>query len=261
MNLVVSLTVVIPVYNEEQNLPPLWAELCPVLEGLGIEFEIVFVDDGSQDRSAEIVRRLREGDARVRLVSLKANAGETAATDAGFKAARGRMVVTMDADLQNDPADVPALLAHLDAWDAACGWRQVRHDPWLKRASSRIANQVRRWVLGDDVRDSACSLRAMHRRCLDGIEPFHGFHRFLPTLFRQAGHRVIEVPVHHRPRRYGVSHYGVRNRAWRAFVDLLGVRWMGSRRLHYELCEDTLPPAGDEDAREATAAPGQVPIL
>jgi len=256
-----ELSIVVPVFNEAESLPVLWAELVAALGAIVLPAEVIFVDDGSTDGSAEVVRRIHQSDGRARLVGLARNAGLSAAFAVGFRHARGRIVVTMDADLQNDPADVPALLAHLDAWDAACGWRQVRHDPWLKRASSRIANQVRRWVLGDDVRDSACSLRAMHRRCLDGIEPFHGFHRFLPTLFRQAGHRVIEVPVHHRPRRYGVSHYGVRNRAWRAFVDLLGVRWMGSRRLHYELCEDTLPPAGDEDAREATAAPGQVPIL
>jgi len=145
---VLDLSVVIPVYNEEENLAPLWAELRPVLEGLGLDFEVVFVDDGSQDRSAEIVRRLREGDTRVRLVSLKANAGETAATDAGFKAARGRMVVTMDADLQNDPADIPRLLARLDQWDAVCGWRANRAagDSLVRRLSSRLGNGVRNWV-------------------------------------------------------------------------------------------------------------------
>ncbi|MGH7314511.1 MAG: glycosyltransferase family 2 protein, partial [Candidatus Rokuibacteriota bacterium] len=118
-----DLSVVIPVYNEEENLEPLWAELRPVLDGLGLEFEVIFVDDGSQDRSAEVIRAVREADRRVRLVRLKTNAGESAATDAGFKAARGRCVVTMDADLQNDPADIPRLLAHLDRWDGVTGWR------------------------------------------------------------------------------------------------------------------------------------------
>ena len=143
-----DLSVVIPVYNEEENLPPLWAELRSVLEGLRLRFEIIFVDDGSHDRSAEIVRSFRDADPRVRLVRLKANAGETAATDAGFKAARGRLVATMDADLQNDPADLPALLGQLDTWDAATGWRVERGagDTWVRRLSSRVANGIRNTI-------------------------------------------------------------------------------------------------------------------
>ena len=209
-----DLSVVIPVYNEEENLAPLWAELRPVLEGLGLDFEVVFVDDGSQDRSAEIVRRLREGDTRVRLVSLKANAGETAATDAGFKAARGRMVVTMDADLQNDPADIPRLLARLDQWDAVCGWRD------------------------ESIEDSGCTFRAFRRECVRGLTLYRGFHRFIPTLLRLRGYRVVELPVGHRPRRFGRSKYGVMNRAFVTIVDVLVVRWMKSRRLGYEVTED-----------------------
>ena len=240
MNLVVSLTVVIPVYNEEQNLPPLWAELCPVLEGLGIEFEIVFVDDGSQDKSAEIIRRLRERDARVRLVRFKANAGETAATDAGFKAARGRMVVTMDADLQNDPADIPRLLTQLDQWDAVCGQRVHRGDgdSLVRRVSSRVGNRVRNWVSDESIEDSGCTFRAFRRECLRGLTLYRGFHRFIPTLLRLRGYRVIEMPVAHRPRRFGRSKYGIMNRAFVALVDLLVVRWMKSRLLRYEIAED-----------------------
>jgi glycosyltransferase involved in cell wall biosynthesis len=230
--------VVVPVFNEAESLPVLWSELVAVLATLGLRAEVLFVDDGSTDGSADIVRGLHAVDSRARLVRLARNSGLSAAFAAGFRHARGRIVATLDADLQNDPADLPALIGKLDAWDAACGWRQVRHDPWLKRVSSRIANGIRRRVLDDDVRDSACSLRAMHRRCVEDLRPFHGFHRFVPTLLRQAGYRVVEVPVHHRPRRYGQSHYGVRNRAWRAFVDMLGVRWMGARRLRYEICED-----------------------
>jgi len=239
-NLVVSLTVVIPVYNEEQNLPPLWTELCPVLEGLGIEFEIVFVDDGSQDRSAEIIRRLRERDARVRLVRFKANAGETAATDAGFKAARGRMVVTMDADLQNDPADIPRLLTQLDQWDAVCGQRVNRGDgdSLVRRVSSRVANRVRNWVSDESIEDSGCTFRAFRRECLRGLTLYRGFHRFTPTLLRLQGYRVMEMPVAHRPRRFGRSKYGIMNRVFVALVDLLVVRWMKSRLLRYEIAED-----------------------
>ena len=160
-----ELSVVIPVYNEEENLPPLWAELRDVLEALKLDFEVVFVDDGSRDRSAELIRGFRERDPRVRLVRLKANAGETAATDAGFKAARGRLVVTMDADLQNDPHDSPAMLDHLERWDAVTGWRVKRSegDSVLRRLSSRIANRVRNALSEETIQDSGCTFRAFRR--------------------------------------------------------------------------------------------------
>jgi len=237
---VVDLSIVIPVYDEEANLPLLWDELRGVLDGLGLAFEVVFVDDGSRDRSAEIVRGFREADPRVRLVRLKANAGETAATDAGFKAVRGAWVVVMDADLQNDPSDIPQLLAHLDRWDAATGWRVKRGegDGWLRRLSASIANRVRNRLSDETVQDSGCTFRAFRRECLRDLVLYRGFHRFIPTLLKMRGYRVIEVPVNHRPRRFGRSKYGVWNRAFVAFADLLVVRWMKSRRLRYEVAED-----------------------
>jgi glycosyltransferase involved in cell wall biosynthesis len=235
-----DLSVVIPVHDEEASLPRLWPELREVLEGLGLDAEVIFVDDGSRDRSAEIVRALREADRRVRLVRLKANAGETAATDAGFRAARGRWVVTMDADLQNDPRDIPALLAHLDRWDAACGWRVNRSagDSLARRVSSRVANRVRNALSDETIHDSGCTFRAFRRECLRGLVLYRGFHRFVPTLLRLQGYRVVEVPVNHRPRRFGRSKYGVLNRVLGATVDLLVVRWMKRRRLRYEVAED-----------------------
>jgi len=237
---VIDLSIVIPVYDEEANLPLLWEELRGVLDGLGLAFEVVFVDDGSRDRSAEIVRGFREADPRVRLVRLKANAGETAATDAGFKAVRGAWVVVMDADLQNDPRDIPRLLAHLDRWDAATGWRVKRGegDGWLRRLSASIANRVRNRLSDETVQDSGCTFRAFRRECLRDLVLYRGFHRFIPTLLKMRGYRVIEVPVNHRPRRFGRSKYGVWNRAFVAFADLLVVRWMKSRRLRYEVAED-----------------------
>jgi glycosyltransferase involved in cell wall biosynthesis len=237
---VVDLSVVIPVYNEEENLPLLWPELRGVLDPLGLVFEAVFVDDGSRDRSAEIIRGFREADARVRLVRLKANAGETAATDAGFKAARGRWVVTMDGDLQNDPKDIPALLSHLDRWDAATGWRVNRGDgdSVVRRVSSRIANRVRNWLSDESIQDSGCTFRAFRRECLRGLVLYRGFHRFIPTLLRIRGYRVIEVPVQNRRRRFGQSKYGVINRVFIATADLLVVRWMKNRLLRYEVAED-----------------------
>jgi glycosyltransferase involved in cell wall biosynthesis len=237
---VVDLSVVIPVYNEEENLPHLWPELRSVLEPIGCVFEVVFVDDGSRDRSAELIRGFREADPRVRLVRLKANAGETAATDAGFKAARGRLVVTMDADLQNDPHDIPELLAHLDRWDAVTGWRANRGDGDSvgRRVSSTVANRARNWISDESVRDSGCTFRAFRRECLRGLVLYRGFHRFIPTLLKMRGYRVLEVPVRNRPRRFGQSKYGVLNRVFVATADLLVVRWMKNRMLRYEVAED-----------------------
>jgi glycosyltransferase involved in cell wall biosynthesis len=237
---VTDLSVVIPVYNEEASLSPLWAELRGVLESLGLAFEVVFVDDGSRDRSAEIIRAFRETDQRVRLVRLKANCGETAATDAGFKAARGARVVVMDADLQNDPADIPMLLSHLDQWDAVTGWRVDRAsgDNLVRRVSSRVANRIRNWVSDETIQDSGCTFRAFRRECLRELVLYRGFHRFIPTLLKMRGYRVIEVPVRHRPRRFGQSKYGVLNRAVVAFADLLVIRWMNARFLRYEVVED-----------------------
>jgi glycosyltransferase involved in cell wall biosynthesis len=237
---VIDVSVVIPVYNEEENLPLLWPELRDVLEGQALAFEVVFVDDGSRDRSAEVIRGLREADPRVRLIRLKTNAGETAATDAGLRAARGRWVVTMDADLQNDPHDIPAMLAHLDRWDAVTGWRTRRGegDGWLRRVSSRIANGVRNRLSDDTIHDSGCTFRAFRRECLRTLVLYRGFHRFIPTLLRMRGYRVLEVPVRNRPRRFGESKYGVWNRVFVAFVDLLAVRWMKDRLLRYEVAED-----------------------
>jgi dolichol-phosphate mannosyltransferase len=235
-----DLSVVIPVYNEEENLPVLWAELRGVLAPLAVAWEVIFVDDGSADRSAELIRGFRDADRRARLVRLKANAGETAATDAGFKAARGRWIVTMDADLQNDPHDIPALLDHLRHCDVVTGWRADRGagDGWVRRASSRVANAVRNRLTRESIRDSGCTFRAFRRECLRGLELYRGLHRFVPTLLRMRGYHVIEVPVRHRPRRFGRSKYGVLNRAVVAFADLLVVRWMQRRRLRYEVAED-----------------------
>jgi glycosyltransferase involved in cell wall biosynthesis len=233
-----ELSVVLPAYNEAESLPRLWSELGPVLDALGRTAEVIIVDDGSTDATPAIARDLHKTDPRVRLLRLAANCGLSAALDAGFTRARGRIVITMDTDLQNDPRDVPRMLAHLDAYDAVTGWRQRRDDPWLKRVSSRVANAVRNAVTREAVHDSACTLRVMRRECLDGVPRFRGFHRFMPTLLRMAGCRVLELPVAHRARRFGVSHYGIRNRVFVAFEDLLAVRWMQSRRLRYEVTEE-----------------------
>jgi glycosyltransferase involved in cell wall biosynthesis len=261
----VSASIVLPVYNEAESLPALWAELGPVVSKLPMKAEVVMVDDGSTDDSAAIVRGLAHADSRVRLIRLGANTGLTAALLAGLSAARGDCIVTMDSDLQYDPADIPRLLTLLDEYDAALGWRGRRRDSWTKRLSSRLANDVRRAVLRDSVRDSACTLRAMRRECVAAIAPYHGMHRFVPSLLELRGFKVIEVEVRHRPRRHGTSKYGVRNRSVRPFIDLLAVAWMRARRVSYTIVEDTaaLPEAGFLDqaprARPAAAPGGRLP--
>jgi dolichol-phosphate mannosyltransferase len=239
MNDSIDLSIVVPVYNEQESLPLLWPEIRSVLDPTGLRYEVIFVDDGSHDCSADVIRDFHERDARARLVRLKANAGETAATDAGFKAVRGRHVIVMDADLQNDPHDIPAMLAQLEQWDAVTGWRVNRAagDSWVRRLSSRIANRIRNSLSKESIQDSGCTFRAFRRECLRNLVLYKGFHRFIPTLLKMQGFRVLEVPVTHRPRRFGQSKYGIGNRALRAFVDLLVVRWMKSRHLRYEVAE------------------------
>ena len=240
-----SLSVVVPVHDEAPSLSVLHAELCEVLDGLERPAEIVFVDDGSTDASADVVRQLMARDPRVRLVRLRRNAGLTAALAAGFAAARGTIVVTLDGDLQNDPRDIPPLLAALEGADAVIGWRQARRDPWLRRASSRIANAIRDLLTGDGVRDSGSGLRAIRRECLCDLPRVNGIHRFIPTVLQAAGRRVVQVPVSHRARRFGRSHFGIRNRAAVAFLDLLAIRWMVSRRLLYDAVEEAAVAAAE----------------
>lgn len=240
-----ELSVVLPVYNEAESLGPLWRELADVLAGLTDSVEVIFVDDGSTDGSGEILQRLAKEDQRIRLIRFEANAGLSAAFYAGLQAARGRIVATMDSDLQSDPRDIGMLMGHLGDADAVVGWRHVRHDSWLKRLSSRIANGVRKAVTGDTVQDSACSLRVMRLACVTAVPPFTGMHRFMPTLLKTAGFRVMQVRVNHRSRKFGRSKFGVSDRAFSAFADLLVVRWMMVRRLRYRIAE-RIGPTGED---------------
>ena len=234
-----ALSVVIPLYNEEENLPILQQELAAALAGL--DYEIVFVDDGSRDATRERVDR---ADPRVRLLAFERNAGQSAAMYAGLHAARGQAVALLDGDLQNDPADIPKLLAEIErgAADLVCGYRARRKDTLVKRLTSRIANFVRSRFTRDGVRDTGCTLKAMRRECIAALVPFAGMHRFIPALVKGAGFRLVEVPVNHRPRRFGVSKYGLGNRAWRATVDMFGVRWLLGRQLNYRIAEESAAP-------------------
>ncbi len=233
-----GVSVVVPVYNELPNLEKLVDEIRSALSGLDRWYEILLVDDGSRDGSVDKIRSLGKRHEEVRGLYFRANAGQTAALDAGIRAARGAVIVTLDADLQNDPADIPALLAKLNGHGAVVGCRVDRHDTWVRRVSSRIANRIRNRLSEEEIQDTGCSLKAFDTRALRSIRLYTGMHRFLPTLLRIEGYTVVEVPVRHRPRLAGESKYGIRNRAFRALIDLFAVRWMKRRHLKYEVVED-----------------------
>jgi dolichol-phosphate mannosyltransferase len=232
-----TLSVVVPVYNEEGNLPVLIPKLTGILKDLGYSYEMIFVDDGSSDGSQRILREMAPQTPCLRILRLRENRGLSTALMAGMREARGEKIVTLDSDLQNDPADIPRLLEYLDRYDMATGWRQKREDSWLKKISSKIGNAVRNGLSGENVRDSACTLRAFKRECIQEIPVFNGMHRFFSTLVKMRGYRIIEVPVSHHPRKFGRSKYNIRNRMVRSFIDLLAVRWMKRRALRYEIEE------------------------
>jgi dolichol-phosphate mannosyltransferase len=226
------ISVVVPLFNEEESIAILQTELSAALKGL--DYEIIFVDDGSVDRTAERI----EATGNIRVIRFEKNSGQSAAIYAGLTAARGGTVVIIDGDLQNDPADIPKLLAEIARGaDLVCGYRVERRDTLVKRATSRIANAVRSRYTKDGVRDTGCTLKAMRRECVSTLLPFKGMHRFIPALVKAAGYRLVEVPVNHRPRRFGQSKYGLGNRALRATIDMFGVRWLLSRRLNYKIRE------------------------
>jgi len=227
-----EISVVVPLFNEEESIAILQTELSAALRGLN--YEIIFVDDGSIDRTAERI----ETAPNIRLIRFEKNIGQSAAIYAGLAATRGETVVIIDGDLQNDPADIPKLLAEIARGaDLVCGYRVRRRDTLAKRATSRIANAVRSRYTKDGVRDTGCTLKAMRRECVSTLVPFKGMHRFIPALVKAAGYRLVEVPVNHRPRRFGQSKYGLGNRALRATIDMFGVRWLLSRRLNYKIRE------------------------
>src|SRR5216110_2940442 len=229
-----QVSVIVPLYNEEENVPILQAELRAALRA--IDHEFIFVDDGSADHT--VVRI--EVAPNLRVVRFEKNAGQSAAIYAGLQAARGTILVLIDGDLQNDPADIPKLVGEIARGaDLVCGYRAQRRDTRVKRLTSRIANVVRSRYTKDGVRDTGCTLKAMRRECVSALVPFKGMHRFIPALVKGAGYRLVEIPVNHRPRRFGQSKYGLGNRAMRATIDMFGVRWLLSRRLNYKVRDDS----------------------
>ena len=227
----VDISIIVPVYDEEDNVLPLSREIARALDKEPRTFELVFVDDASRDKTWDRIQEARRLDPRVRGVRLAHNSGQSAALWTGIQSSTGGIVGTLDGDLQNDPADLPRMFAELNNVDFVSGVRVNRQDAWLRRISSGIARRARKAVLGVDFRDTGCALRAFKRAALEGIFPFHGWHRFLPILVEGGGATTKEVPVNHRPRVAGVSKYGVWDRFGRGIFDLIGVRWYQKRRL------------------------------
>jgi glycosyltransferase involved in cell wall biosynthesis len=232
----IDFSVVVPLLNEEENLEALYSQLDHALSGLGKTYELIFIDDGSSDGSFAILQELAERDSHVRLIQLRRNFGQTAAFSAGFDCARGEVIITMDADLQNDPADIPMLLERMEeGYDIVSGWRVHRQDQFLKRRlPSKIANALISRLTGVKLHDYGCSLKAYRRDVIKGLRLYGEMHRFIPALASWMGVRVAEVPVNDRQRKFGKSKYGI-SRTLRVFLDLITVRFMlsySTRPLH-----------------------------
>jgi len=235
-----ELSFVIPCYNEQDNLRALVKAIGDSAAPLQRSYEIVITDDCSKDNSWQVLKELAAADPRIRGLRFEYNCGQSAAMFAGMKAARGKIIVTLDADLQNDPQDLARLLEPMKNFDCVCGSRvkaRGQGDSWVRVASSRIANGVRNKLSGENISDAGCCYRAFKRECIDNLKFFKGMHRFLPTLFKIEGYTVTEVDVRTNPRRAGVSNYGIGNRLFASFYDLIAVRWMKKRMFRYKVSE------------------------
>ena len=228
------LSVVIPLYNEEENIAPLCEEVRAALAGRPLE--IVLVDDKSSDGTLARIPRLPG----IRVIELAKNTGQSAAMYAGIQAARGSVIALMDGDRQNDPADVPKMLLELErGFDLVCGYRANRQDSLSKKLTSRFANAIRSRFTKDGVRDTGCTLKVMRAECREALLPFYGMHRFIPALIKGMGYRITEMAVNHRPRVAGVSKYGFGNRAFKATCDMFAVRWLLTRQIQLRIRRET----------------------
>ncbi len=228
-------SVIIPLKNEESNIVDLINELEPIMQGLKEPWELICVDDGSTDSTLSILTDQLKNKPYLRIIIFKKNYGQSSAFDAGFKAAQGEFVITLDGDRQNDPADIPSLIEAIGDCDLVCGHRWNRKDPLSKKITSRIANPIRSWICQDGVHDTGCSLKVYRTSSLRRIKMYNGMHRFLPALFKIEGFRIKEVPVNHRERLKGTSKYNFFNRSFNTISDLWAVWWMNKRQLRYEV--------------------------
>jgi len=224
-----TISIVVPFYNERDNVPLMAARLAPVMDAMAGDCECLFVNDGSTDGTRDAIDAAAKADPRFRAVHHTRNFGQSAALISGMRRAQGRYILTLDGDLQNDPEDLPQLVRLLADFDCVCGYRMKRNDSWVRRASSRIANRVRNAILHDGLRDTGCGTKGFRRECVQYLVPFNGAHRFFAAVLRSAGMRITECPVHHHAREHGVSKYGIGNRLGRGIYDLIGVRWMQRR--------------------------------
>ncbi|HEY1684089.1 MAG TPA: glycosyltransferase family 2 protein [Tepidisphaeraceae bacterium] len=242
------LSLVIPAYNEEESILTLMTRVKAALDRIGKPYEVIVVDDGSTDATPQLLADAMTQYSFLRILRMAHRGGQSAAFEAGFAAARGEFIATIDADLQNDPEEIPRLLAMFatENVDMITGWRRDRQDSSFRRWQSRQANRIRNWISQETIIDSASSLKIYKRDCVRGMKLFNGAHRFFPTLVKLRGFKVLETPVKHSPRFAGVPKYGFKNRALRAFIDLLAVRWMKSRYLRYQVQEIEPPMNTDE---------------
>jgi glycosyltransferase involved in cell wall biosynthesis len=232
-----DISVILPIFNEEKNLPVLIPQVVDALKPLDKKFEILLIDDGSTDNSFDVIKELSGRYMEVRYIKFKNNAGQSAAFDAGFRNVLGEIIITMDADLQNDPFDIPKLLSFIPEYDVVCGWRADRKDTFIKKISSWVGNNVRNFITNENIHDTGCSLKAYKRIYLEKIKLYRGMHRFLPTLLKIEGARICEVKVNHSQRKFGKSKYNINNRMFSGLYDCLAVRWMQKRKLNYEIGE------------------------
>lgn len=235
-----KISYVIPVYDEQDNIGLLYDEICKVCSKLDNDYEIILVDDFSRDKSLEIIQELSVKDHHVKYIAFAKNTGQSAALYAGFQYATGDIIITMDADLQNDPADIPEMMKLFGEYDMVNGWRFSRKDTLSKRIASKIGNFVRNTVIHEDIHDTGCSLKIMRASMLKKVKMFKGLHRFLPAMMRMEGAKVVEMKVNHRHRQFGVSKYTNLRRGVEALYDLICVRWMIKRHLNIVVREQNV---------------------
>ena len=230
----IELSVVLPCYNEQDNIIPLITEITNALKPLNKKYEIICVNDGSADDTYKNLKQNKTKFPEIRIITFTKNNGLTAALDYGFKKSRGNIIIMCDADMQNDPADMPKLIKALENYDAAYGWRKNRQDTFKKRISSKIANKFRRMITKDQIHDIGCGLKAFKKECISSIKLFDGLHRFIPILIELEGYSSTQIEVNHRNRFKGKSKYCVSNRLFKSIYDLLAVKWMIKRHFNYK---------------------------
>ena len=240
----IELSIVIPIKDEEDNIADLADEVNRVMSGQQMEWECIWIDDGSTDRSLSEIDKVIRNNYRHRMISFEKNAGQSAALWAGFKECQGSYIATLDGDRQNDPADIPRLVDQLAANEADMvnGYRSKREDSFVRKIASRIANGFRNLTTGKTVRDVGCSTRAFRRECVETLPLYAGMHRFLPTLVAMQGYKLSEIPVNHRPRKRGKTKYSINNRLWVGIYDIFGVMWLKKRGFQFRIARRSGSP-------------------